>query len=196
MKLNHVCKREEILRTDGTLWWTTILMLATLGTALEPARAGINEWTPLGPYGGIVTTLAADPGNPGTLYAATGATAGDGGRLYKTTDGGANWTLMNSALSAVSIAIDPQNTNTVYIGLRGTSAGAWVFKSTDGGASFRLANSGLEAVQFHGHLATDPMNPGTVYAAMVVQLSDPCMPNRNGCFSTQVFKTTDGGANW
>ena len=76
-----------------------------------------------------------------------------------------------------------------------TSAGAWVFKSTDGGVNFSLANSGLETVQFYGALAVDPMSPGTVYAAMIVYLSDPCRSNK-GCFSTQVFKTTDGGASW
>src|SRR5215467_13359283 len=85
-----------------------------------------NTWTALAPFGGSVTTLAVDSRNPGTVYAATG----DGGRLFKTTDGGAHWTRLSSALGADSIAIDPQDSNTIYIGMRGRFPGAWVFKST------------------------------------------------------------------
>jgi photosystem II stability/assembly factor-like uncharacterized protein len=157
--------------------------------------AGTNAWTPLGPYGGSATTLAADPRNAGTLYAASGVTAGDGGRLYKTTDGGANWTRLDTPFGAASLAVDPQDTDTIYVGLRGKGdSGAWVFKSSDGGASFNLANSGLEGVQFYGHLIADAWNPGTIYAIAILYFTD--LPCRQNCLSTQVFKSTDGAASW
>jgi photosystem II stability/assembly factor-like uncharacterized protein len=112
-------------------------------TGAMATYAGTDVWTPVGPYGGYVSALVADPSNPGTLYAGTGGVAGAPGGLYKTTDGGTNWTLLNPLLGAASIAIDPQNTNTIYVGLRGSSnSGAWVFKSTDGGASFNLFELG------------------------------------------------------
>ena len=153
------------------------------------AHAGADVWTPLGPYGASVGTLVADPKNSGTLYAGTGY----GGGLYKTTDGGANWTLLNPELGPAYLAIDPQNTNTIYAGVGGSgSSGAWVFKSTDGGASFNLSNSGLQAVGFYGALTVDPQNSGTVYAVSVAQ---PCAQSA-GCLSTQVIKSTDGGAHW
>lgn len=99
----------------------SILLIAVTLTG----HAGTNVWTSLGPDGGGGITLAADPRNSGTLYAARGGTAGDGGRLYKTTDGGANWTRLDTPFGAASIAIDPQNTNTIYVGLRGTDLSPW-----------------------------------------------------------------------
>jgi photosystem II stability/assembly factor-like uncharacterized protein len=66
-----------------------------------------------------------------------------------------------------------------------------MFKSTDGGATFNLSNSGLEAVGFSDGLTVDPQGSGTVYAIS----SAPCMQSI-GCVSTQVVKTTDGGAHW
>ena len=158
-------------------------------TAALASYAGTDVWTPLGPDGASVGTLVADPRNPGTLYAGTGY----GGGLYKTTDGGANWTLLNPELGPAYLAIDPQNTNTIYAGVGGSgNSGAWMFKSTDGGVSFNLSNSGLQAVQFYGALTVDPQNSGTVYAVSIV---DPCTQSA-GCLSTQVIKSTDGGAHW
>jgi len=165
------------------------LFIFSIAVALV-SYAGPNVWTPVGPYGGYLTALAADPSNPGTLYAGTGGVAGAPGGLYKTTDGGTNWTLLNPVLGAASIAIDPQNTNTIYVGLRGSgNSGAWVFKSTDAGASFNLSNSGL--VELFGSLIADPQKPGTVYAVSYGRAGTSCNQN-----CTEVFKTTDGGASW
>ena len=150
---------------------------------------GTDVWTSLGPYGGSVGTLVADRKNPGTLYAGTGY----GGALYKTIDGGGNWTLLNPELGPAYLSIDPQNPNTMYAGVGGSgNSDAWVFKSTDGGASFNLSNSGLQPVQFYGALTVDPQNSGTVYEVSIVQ---PCAQSA-GCLSTQVVKSTDGGAHW
>lgn len=63
--------------------------------------AETNVWTPLAPYGGYVSALVADPSNPGTLYTGTGGVAGAPGGLYKTTDGGTNWTLLNRSWARV-----------------------------------------------------------------------------------------------
>jgi photosystem II stability/assembly factor-like uncharacterized protein len=173
-----------------------ILSIALSIAAAVSGYAATNTWTALAPFGGSVTTLAVDSRNPGTVYAATAVTAGDvRGRLFKTTDGGAHWALLNSALGAASIAIDPQDSNTIYIGLRGRFPGAWVFKSTDGGANFSPASTGLEDVQFYGGLVVDPVNSSTVYALTIAYLMDPCRLN-TACVVTQVFKSTDGGVSW
>jgi photosystem II stability/assembly factor-like uncharacterized protein len=63
-----------------------------------------------------VFSLAIDPQNPNTLY------AGGGAGVFKTTDGGASWSAVNSGLTSLlvtSLAIDPQNSNTVYAGSAG-----------------------------------------------------------------------------
>ena len=111
----------------------------------------------------LIFRLAINPQSPGTLYAATG------GGVLKSTDGGANWSAANSGLSAISVngttnyaattvAIDPQNTSTVY-----AATGAGVFRSTDEGANWSAVNSGLTTFAVAA-LAVDPQNPNTVYA--------------------------------
>jgi photosystem II stability/assembly factor-like uncharacterized protein len=141
-----------------------------------------------------VAALAVDPQNPGTLYA-----GGDGG-VFKTTDGGASWSAANSGLPTVGIAadgsylvagvnllaIDPQNTSTLYAGTVG------LFKSTDGGASWTEADRGLPigpgGPYGLGVLAIDPQTPGTLYAGTNANISQHA--------SGGVFESTDGGASW
>ena len=62
-----------------------VFILAALAAA-APAGAQESPWRPLGPYGGNVTALTADPARSGTVYAAT-----EGG-VFKTADGGGSWT--------------------------------------------------------------------------------------------------------
>jgi hypothetical protein len=59
-----------------------VVLLAVLATALSGTlSAGRNQWTPVGPEGGVVSALASDPRNPSTLCAATF------GGVFKTVDG-------------------------------------------------------------------------------------------------------------
>jgi len=66
---------------------------------------------------------------------------GDG--VLKSTDGGANWSAVNTGLtnlSVISLAIDSQTPTTLYAG----TAGSGAFKSTDGGGTWAAVNSGLQ----------------------------------------------------
>jgi len=118
-----------------------------------------------------------------------------------------------------SLAIDPQNPKTIYVGTTGyngdTSGG--IFKSTDGGDNWK----GLSVPNSIGiplALAIDPLNHGTVYAGTptglfkttdggaswslqinmpVLQLAiDPGSPGTVFAVGPQLFKTTDGGTTW
>ena len=60
--------------------------------ALAASAAGAG-WTSLGPPGGNVYALVADPSAPGTLYAAMYASG-----VLKTTDGGATWSRSTEGL--------------------------------------------------------------------------------------------------
>ena len=78
---------------------------------LQAAEAGVNVWTSIGPYGETISTLAIDPQNPATLYAAG---RGDPGSVLtgvlKSTDGSGTWSAVNSGLTDLRIytpAIDP-----------------------------------------------------------------------------------------
>ena len=139
-----------------------------------------KQWTSNGPYGGSISALAIDPANPATLY------AGTSGWVFKSTDGGGNWSPSNIGLTATSdnaldalvninaLAIDPVNTATLYAGTYGG-----VFKSTDGGVSWNPANTGL-TVKSVLILTISPADPSTLYAG-----------TPNG-----VFKSADGGGSW
>jgi ligand-binding sensor domain-containing protein len=104
--------------------------------------------------------LAIDPANPATLYAGTAEELGFGAGLFKSVNGGASWTVLNSGImnkNVHALVIDPSNPATLYAG---TDSG--VFKSTNGGATMRAVNSGLPRVYVTA-LAIDPSNPATLY---------------------------------
>jgi photosystem II stability/assembly factor-like uncharacterized protein len=150
------------------------IRVALMAVALSVTHsAGTNVWTSIGPEGGSVQSLAVDPRNPSTVYAAAPASG-----IFKTIDGGASWTRLGSApipesFDSRSLAID--SAGSVY------AAGCpGVFKTTDGGASWSAIN--LRVDTFHGclrSLAIDSQNPGTMYAG-----------------GPGIFKTTDGGSSW
>jgi photosystem II stability/assembly factor-like uncharacterized protein len=112
-----------------------ILMCSFMLFSTSLSHAGLNRWTAYGPAGGQVSAMAIDPKTPTTLYAGTP----DGG-LFKSTDGGAQWTakgegLTNAYISEIAsintiatIAIDPLTPTTLCVG---TDTG--VFKSADAG---------------------------------------------------------------
>jgi hypothetical protein len=92
---------------------------------LKSTNSG-GSWINTGPANSAVTALVIDPATPTTLYAGT-----DSYGVYKSTNGGANWSWVSSGLTAADIralAIDPKTPATVYAG---TSGG--VFRSTNSG---------------------------------------------------------------
>jgi photosystem II stability/assembly factor-like uncharacterized protein len=132
------------------------------------ADAG-NTWGLVGNKFGL-GPLIVDPKNPSTFYASS-----YGGGVWKSTDGGSQWTVALTAgnLDGSSpLAIDPQSPDTLYAG-----TGGGIFKSTDGGTHW--SRSGLER-EYPTALALDPRNPSTIYAG-----------TGNG-----VFKSSDGGETW
>ena len=146
---------------------------AALLLALGAIPAAASSWQRIGPHGGRITSLAVDPSDPATVYAANGT------GLWKTLDGGATWSRSDSALlvAPYRLAIDPTATATVYAG--GTGG---VARSTDGGATWVLPQPSGTTGDWPFNdvdIAIDPQNPGTLYAA-----------------SGGVFKSLDGGTSW
>jgi photosystem II stability/assembly factor-like uncharacterized protein len=109
---------------------------------------GGTNWTNIGLMD--VTSLALDPGDPNTIYAAAGGASyfGPGVRgLFKSTDGGASWAPVNDGLAPVldsrstvtAIVVAPGNSSIVYL----ATSGRGVYKSQDGGATWSPLNEGL-----------------------------------------------------
>jgi len=97
----------------------------------------------MGPPGGDVRSLAADPKNSQRIFLGT-----TDGHVFGSTDGGLRWQLLGRAgnrLDSVvaALIVDPRNRQTVYAGTwTRDSSGGGVFRSDDGGNSWKPA--GLE----------------------------------------------------
>ncbi len=81
---------------------------------IGPAPIPNGQTSPTAAVSGRVTAIAVHPSNPNIVYVG----AAQGG-LYRTTDGGTNWTaIMDNALSLAigSIAISPSQPETIYVG--------------------------------------------------------------------------------
>jgi photosystem II stability/assembly factor-like uncharacterized protein len=125
-----------------------------------------------------VQLARANQGPIGAIYAATN------NGVFKSTNGGASWTVANSGLAGnvFSLAIDPSNPSTLYAG----TDGSHVFKSTNGGQSWIAASSGLEDTIVLS-LAIDPANPNTLYAGTATSAFFP---------GSGVFKSIDAAQTW
>lgn len=173
--LYGVVTEEIFIGPDGNFY------IGSLGTGVLKSTDNGASWSQInngitsdyGATGISVYALVQDPVTPATLYA--GTVLG----LYKTTDGGDNWTLLDNGISdpyTMAVAVDPQNTQNVYIG---TQTGG-VFKSSDGGSSWSAANTGITD-SYVIALAVDPADSNTVFA---------------GTYSDGLFKSSDGGQTW
>ena len=122
---------------------------------------------------------------PNTLYALAarfeGASSADR-VLFKSTDGGINWSDTGSPRSSEyypdALVMDPIDSNKLYLVsdfLEGDSHA--LLKSTDGGTSW---SDPLSSCCNPNALVIDPTNPATIY----------------GGTPTGVLKSTDGGATW
>jgi photosystem II stability/assembly factor-like uncharacterized protein len=121
-----------------------------------------------------ITALVIDPQNTDTVYASFLSSAG----VYKSIDGGAHWTAANSGLTAsayYSLAIDPSNSATLYVG----PGPGRIFKSTDGGTSWAELTNGLSTT-FYRATAVRATTPTTILAAT----------------DGGIYKSTDAGASW
>jgi len=137
------------------------------------AQAGINSWSPRGPFGGIVTDLVIDPVNPTIAYASARYA------LYKSTDGGTTWSELTQDFGRTAIsnvALDPANPAKLYV----ASSGGGVFRSTDGGASFTRISAA----------PTDPNVDGPVGFGISADGNTLYYSTGSGRF----FRSTDGGA--
>jgi photosystem II stability/assembly factor-like uncharacterized protein len=128
--------------TDGGATWTILLELTSINVH--------------------VTALAEDPRDPQRLWTAFGepGVVPTTGGIYRSTDGGAHWSLARVAgnLPVFALALDPRNSNRIWA----ASVGA-VFLSEDGGATWTSYSEGLLSVNVRD-LRLDPFDPDTLYA--------------------------------
>ena len=104
---------------------------------------GGESWDRTDEPGNKITDIEADPNIAGTIYA-TRATYQNGSQVWKSIDYGETWENITGDLPAIpanTIAIDPRNSNYLYVG---TDIG--VFISTIGGETWTSFNDNLPTV--------------------------------------------------
>ncbi len=150
------------------------------------------KWRLVGPFrGGRVIAVAGVPSEPNTYYF-----GGVAGGVWKTTDGGINWTPLfdQQPVSSIgSIAVADSDPRIIYVGtgeacIRGNiSYGDGVYKSTDGGKTWK--NVGLRDSRHIGRVIIHSRNPDFVFVAA---LDHAYGPNTE----RGVFRSKDGGTTW
>ncbi len=156
----------------------------------------------------LVVPLVLDPVNPQVLYAGTSSnyrtdtvsTPTIRSGVFKSVDGGANWSFSSTglprkhgstdtALDVLSLAINPLNPNELWCSVidlySDTTSGGGIYHSTDGGASWSNSSSGLISVDVRA-IHVDPVTPTTLYAAAGGTDGNP----------GGVFRSSDSGATW
>jgi photosystem II stability/assembly factor-like uncharacterized protein len=127
---------------------------------IQGQRSPAGNWSPLGPILNDVTTradingvgrvncLAFHPNNAQVIFVGTPA-----GGLWRSYDAGASWESNTDGLMTLgvsSIAFDPSDPNTIYIGTgdrdAADSPGMGVMKSVNGGDSWEFINTGMESL--------------------------------------------------
>src|ERR671926_96663 len=159
-----------------------------------------------------IGAITIDPKNPKTIWVGTGeawtrnsVSIGDG--VYKSTDGGDNWTNvgLKDSERIAKILVDPSNTETVYVCAPGKlwsdSDERGVYRTTDGGKTWTKVLKGGNLSTGCSMMSMDASNPKTIYAGLWDFRrkgwtfrsggDTPESPSASG-----LFKSTDGGATW
>jgi photosystem II stability/assembly factor-like uncharacterized protein len=176
---------------------------AAADTATTAAKAdeeeGQSPWKALsyrlvGPFrGGRAVAVTGVIGQDNVYY--FGSVAGG---VWKTTDGGINWTpifdkVKGASLAIGAIAVAPSDPNVIYVGtgeacIRGNVVGGnGVYKSTDAGKTWNFI--GLRDTHAIGRLIVHPSNPDV---AFVAALGHPFADNEE----RGIFRTRDAGKTW
>jgi len=170
------------------------------GRTWMPKRNGFPPIDPKARFSAPIQKICYDPNNGRTLLAFGGnhrrMSKGDSatrfGAVWKSVDGGENWTRLTTIGDKGSDPADRRGVNLTNGGFAAGSSdtvyacsddpeSSGVYKSTDGGKSFGKANNGLPNTEVR-FLALHPTHPNVLWAAL----------GRGG----RIYKSTDGAATW
>jgi len=152
-----------------------------------------------------IGAIEVAPGNPNILWVGTGEAANarsshSGNGVYKSVDGGSNFTQMGLERTRhiARIVIHPKDDDIVYVAAMGNlfspNPERGVYKTTNGGQSWE------QVLFINDHtgvtdLVMDPSNPQVLYAATYEKYRYPWHLEAGGPESG-IYKTTNGGKSW
>src|SRR5437763_2431753 len=140
-----------------------VLLIGVSVGAAQTTSSGGNTWISVGPDGGDVRTLAADPANPSRILLGTSA-----GQIYQSEDGGKPWQRFvrigkGNDYVVDHIIFDSRQPGVMYVAAWTLeSEGGSVFKSTDDGHTWQPL-AGLEGKSVRS-MAIAPSDPNILIA--------------------------------
>src|SRR5713226_3161102 len=156
-----------------------------------------------------IGAVAIDPSNAKTVWVGSGeswtrnsVSVGDG--VYKSTDGGENWTNvgLKDTEHIAKISVDPKDGNNVLVCATGhlwnDNDERGVYKTTDGGKTWKKVLAGANGSTGCGLMSRSQQEPQTVYASLW-DFRRQGWTFRSGGPGSGLFKSTDGddgGASW
>ncbi|HEU4902540.1 MAG TPA: hypothetical protein VFT06_07095, partial [Flavisolibacter sp.] len=196
----------RISAIDGVAGDGKTLYVGTAGGGVwKSTNAGASFKPIFDKYTQSIGAIAIDQKNPKVIYVGTGesnmrnsVSIGDG--LYKSTDGGDNWTKigLEGTEHISKIVIDPSNSNILYVAAPGplwsNGPERGLYKSTDAGKTWSKVLYINEKAGC-ADVAIDPTDPNTVYASTWEFRRMPYAFNSGGNGSG-MHKSTDGGKTW
>jgi photosystem II stability/assembly factor-like uncharacterized protein len=197
------------------------ILAATNPLGLLRSTDGGESWSNYGNVSDPFFTLVTDPTTPTTLYA--GNTGGSG--IFKTTDSGAHWSMINKGLPGSQgslplvrgFAVDPSHPANLYAGTYGNG----LYRSMDGGLNWSSASGAMRS-SFVAAIVVGPSSTllaGTLFSGVyrsadnagtwtssetgldigmvTALLADPGVPGTVYASAYDgVYKSADGGGTW
>jgi photosystem II stability/assembly factor-like uncharacterized protein len=182
------------------IFWTAFFVLA-MALCVSAQDVTLDSDTlsglpirPIGPAatgGRIADIVAVREGQRLTIYIGSSS-----GGVWKSVDGGTTFKPIfdkQPSLSIGSLAIDPSDPQTVWVGTgeswarNSVSVGTGIYRTRDGGESWEAL--GLPDSEHISRVIVHPKDSNTVYACALGHLW-------NGNTERGVFKTADGGKTW
>ncbi|MBP1642239.1 MAG: hypothetical protein H6Q03_908 [Acidobacteria bacterium] len=142
------------------------------------AARGAGTWSALGPPGGDMTDAAFSPTVAGLALAAVVPA----GSLYRSTDGGATWSLVPAMAGRWVFDLEFAASGQVYAGTQDS-----VWTSQDGGVVWTQLDLGIGADILVLDVALDPADPLVLWAGVADGFGSQTM---------LVLRSPDGGASW
>jgi photosystem II stability/assembly factor-like uncharacterized protein len=196
----------RVTAIEGSNQRPNLVYVGTAGGGVWKTENGGVSFKPIfDKYCQSIGALAVDQAHPDTIWVGTGEsnmrnTVSIGNGVYRSKDGGENWTFMGlpNTEHISKIVLHPTNPNVVYVAVPGAlwsdSDDRGVYKTEDGGQTWSkiyFVNNRTGCAD----LIMDPRDPNTLICTMWEFRRKP-FAFASGGPSSGIYKSTDGGKTW
>jgi photosystem II stability/assembly factor-like uncharacterized protein len=185
---------------------TTIYLASANGGVFKSTNSG-TDWAPIFDALSVysIGAIALDPANPDVIYVGTGEANSsvdsyDGAGLFRSLDGGLNWTSLGLQATAriARVVVDPQNSARIFVAAMGTqfstSSERGMYRSEDAGATWTrvLAVDDSTGVC---DVVINPAHSDTMFAATWERIRSPSYRRAYGP-GCGIWRSIDSGDTW